>query len=174
MAGFELDRASGGGGGGSSGVPDSTEFVEAETLVQPMGGVVSNGAGTPPNLVAGEIGAPAMTDDRALWIYNAYLQAGENQTANKQETQTPCTPIYISTATTTVCKSGSGVMFNIVITESVASTIIGYDNTAGSGAIVFSLPASFPVGSYLFSSSFATGLTIVTAGASKLTVNVVS
>lgn len=76
---------------------------------------------------------------------------------------------YISTATTTTIKSGAGFLHTITITEAVASTIIVYDNTAGSGTIIASFVASAGVGTYHLNVAFGTGLTIVTAGASKLT-----
>lgn len=76
---------------------------------------------------------------------------------------------YISTATTTTIKSGAGFLHTITITEAVASTIIVYDNTAGSGTIIASFVASADVGTYHLNVSFGTGLTIVTAGASKIT-----
>ena len=78
---------------------------------------------------------------------------------------------YISTATTTTIKSGAGFLHTITITEAVASTIIVYNNTAGSGTIIASFVASAGVGTYHLNVSFDTGLTIVTAGASKLTVS---
>lgn len=76
---------------------------------------------------------------------------------------------YISTATTTTIKSGAGFLHTITITEAVASTIVVYDNTAGSGTVIASFVASAGVGTYHLNVSFGTGLTIVTAGASKLT-----
>lgn len=77
---------------------------------------------------------------------------------------------YISTATTTTIKTGAGVLQSIVITETAAGTVTIYDNTAGSGTTIGVLKASIAEGSYLFNVAFTTGLTIVTAGASKITV----
>lgn len=81
------------------------------------------------------------------------------------------TPRYISTATTTTAKSGAGVLGSIVLGETAAGTITVYDNTAESGTIIAVLKASVVEGTYTFNAAFTTGLTIVTAGASKLTVN---
>ncbi len=78
---------------------------------------------------------------------------------------------YISTATTTTVKSGAGVLHAITVTETAAGTITVYDNTAGSGTIKAALKASIAEGTYVFDITFATGLTIVTAGASKITVS---
>lgn len=76
----------------------------------------------------------------------------------------------IATATTTVVKSGSGVLRRITINTTAAAAITVYDNTAGSGTKIATFPASAIVGSYEFGVKFATGLTIVTAGASDITV----
>lgn len=83
---------------------------------------------------------------------------------------TPRNATYISTATTTTVKSGRGTLAKIIITETAAGAITVYDNTAGSGTIIAAFKASIVEGEYTFDCRFATGLTIVTAGASKLTV----
>ena len=76
----------------------------------------------------------------------------------------------ISTATTTTVKSGSGHLHSIVLGATAAGTITIYDNTAASGTIIGVLKASIVEGTYLFDCQFTTGLTIVTAAASDLTV----
>lgn len=81
------------------------------------------------------------------------------------------TPRYISTATTTTVKTGAGVLGSIVLGETAAGAITVYDNTAASGTIIAVLKASVVEGTYTFNAAFTTGLTVVTAGASKLTVN---
>lgn len=78
---------------------------------------------------------------------------------------------YISTATTTTVKTGAGVLHSIAITETAAGAITIYDNTAGSGTTIAVFKASIAEGSYMLNIAFTTGLTIVTAGASKLTVS---
>jgi hypothetical protein len=83
---------------------------------------------------------------------------------------TPRNATYISTATTTTVKSGRGVLAKILITETAAGTITVYDNTAASGTVLAVFKASVVEGEYTFDCRFGTGLTIVTAGASKLTV----
>lgn len=77
---------------------------------------------------------------------------------------------YISTATTTVCKTGSGQLKRITITETAAAAITVYDNTAGSGTILAALKASIAEQTYELQIPFNIGLTVVTAGASKLNV----
>ncbi len=80
---------------------------------------------------------------------------------------------YISTATTTTVKSGAGVLHTIVIGETAAGAITIYDNTAASGTIIAVLKASIGENTYTFDRAFTTGLTIVTAAASKLHVSYV-
>lgn len=78
--------------------------------------------------------------------------------------------VRISTATTTVVKSGSGHLHTIVLGATAAGTITVYDNTAASGTIIAVLKASIAEQTFTFDVQFATGLTIVTAAASDLTV----
>lgn len=83
-------------------------------------------------------------------------------------------PIYkrISTATTTICKYGAGVLHHIVINNPTNNTITVYDNTAGSGtAIAIIAPGALgtPI-SLDYEVPFFTGLTIVTAGTPDLTI----
>lgn len=77
---------------------------------------------------------------------------------------------YIATATTTTVKSGTGRLGKIILGETAAGAITVYDNTAGSGTVLAVLKASIAEQTFDFDLKFTTGLTIVTAGASKLTV----
>ena len=77
----------------------------------------------------------------------------------------------IATQTTTVVKTGSGHLHSITINTTAAAAITIYDNTAGSGTTIATIAASPAIGStFLFDVAFNTGLTIVTAGASNITV----
>lgn len=77
---------------------------------------------------------------------------------------------YISTISTTTAKSGAGVLHTITVNGGTAGTIIVYDNTAGSGTVLASFDATNALATYTFNATFTTGLTIVTAAATKLTV----
>jgi hypothetical protein len=77
---------------------------------------------------------------------------------------------YISTADTTVVKTGRGILHTITIGETAAGAITVYDNTAGSGTVLWAAKASIAEQTFTFDLCFDTGLTIVTAGATKLTV----
>lgn len=76
----------------------------------------------------------------------------------------------IATATTTAVKSGSGVLKSITVNTTAAGAITVYDNTAASGTKIATLKASVAEGVYEYDVSFNTGLTIVTAAASDITV----
>jgi hypothetical protein len=77
---------------------------------------------------------------------------------------------YISSATTTQVKTGAGVLKAIVLGETAAGLISIIDNTSGSTINLGALKASIVEGVYEFDVAFSTGLRIITAGASKLTV----
>lgn len=78
----------------------------------------------------------------------------------------------ISTNTTTTVKSGTGVLHAITINTTAAATITIYDSLTATGTKIGTIAASPVIGSTLrFDVAFATGLTIVTAGASDLTVS---
>lgn len=84
--------------------------------------------------------------------------------------ETPFSSQYISTATTTTAKTGHGVLHSITLGETAAGAITVYDNTAASGTILAVLKASVAEQTFVLDVAFNTGLTIVTAAASKLTV----
>lgn len=84
--------------------------------------------------------------------------------------ETPYSNQYISTATTTSIKTGHGVLHSITVGETAAGAITVYDNTAGSGTVLAVLKASVAEQTFVFDVSFNTGLTVVTAGASKISV----
>lgn len=76
----------------------------------------------------------------------------------------------INTATTTTVKAAPGYLKRITINTTSAGSITVYDNTAASGTTIGVLKLSVLEGTYEYDLAFATGLTIVTAGASDITV----
>lgn len=78
----------------------------------------------------------------------------------------------IKTNTTTVVKSGAGILHSIVVNTLglVASSVIIYDNTAGSGTTIGTINTLTLSGSFIYDLAFATGLTIVTTGGVDITV----
>lgn len=79
--------------------------------------------------------------------------------------------VNINSATTTVVKSGSGYLKSVTVNTTAAGTITIYDNTAGSGAVVAVLATSVAPQTFHYDITFTTGLTIVTAAASDITVS---
>jgi len=79
----------------------------------------------------------------------------------------------ISTATTTTVKSGTGILSSITINTTAAGTITIYDSLSGAGTKIGTIAASPAIGSTFNYNdlAFATGLTIVTAAASDITVS---
>jgi len=104
-------------------------------------------------------------------VKDEYLRAGEDLVNDVQKTEIRDSYNYIATATTTVIKTGAGVLHSITVNGGTAGTIIVYDNTAGSGTIIASFDSTNALATYLFDIAFATGLTIVTGAATKLTVS---
>lgn len=76
---------------------------------------------------------------------------------------------YISTATTTVVKASAGYLDKIIITETAAGAITIYNNTSAAGEVVAVFKASIVENSYPIGRYCDTGITIVTAGTSKVT-----
>jgi hypothetical protein len=76
---------------------------------------------------------------------------------------------YISTATTTVVKSGPGALLSVVLGNSTAGTITIYDNTAGSGSIIAKFNASTSPFSFGVGALFNTGCTVVTTSTDQVT-----
>lgn len=79
----------------------------------------------------------------------------------------------ITTSTTTVVKSGAGVLHivNVNTLGTVASIVTIYDNTAGSGTKIGTINSLTLSGAFQFDIAFATGLTLVTTGAPDITVS---
>lgn len=77
---------------------------------------------------------------------------------------------YIETATTTQVDTGQGQLIRIIVGETAAGAISVIDNVSGSTVNLATLKASIAEGVYEFNVQYATGLRIITAGASKITV----
>jgi hypothetical protein len=77
-------------------------------------------------------------------------------------------PKYISTATTTTFgQQTNGVLHSVVVGETSAGSITISD-AVGTIAV---LKASIAEGTYIFDSAYTKNLVVVTAGASKITIN---
>lgn len=107
----------------------------------------------------------------ALWSRELNAPGYEDNTNGVAKTEQRFSYSHIATATTTAVKSASGFLHAITVNTTAAGAITIYDNTAGSGTIIGIIKASVVEQTFTFNVSFATGLTIVTAGASDLTVS---
>lgn len=141
---------------------------ETGTKVTMIGGIVDSNISDV--LDDGDAGYARIDESRNLFQTLGTLISGEDQTNNVMRVRFPGSNAYISSATTTTVKSGSGYLRSITVGETAAGAITIYDNTAGSGTVIGVLKASIAERTYYFESSFATGLTIVTAAASKISV----
>lgn len=92
----------------------------------------------------------------------------------QSKTFNPNAPLYnytnVATNTTTTCKTGRGALHSIVVNTAAAGAITVYDNSAGSGTVIATLKSSVAEGTYLYDVQFDTGLTVVTAAATDITI----
>lgn len=113
----------------------------------------------------------AYTSDNSVRNSLTTKLAGEDLTNDVMKVEQQYNDSYISTATTTTIKTGAGVLHTIVVNGGTAGTVIVYDNTAASGTIIASFDSTNALATYTFDAKFSTGLTVITAAATKLTVN---
>lgn len=80
-------------------------------------------------------------------------------------------PLNIVTNTTTVVKTGPGVMVSVVLNAANTGTITIYDNTAASGTKIATIAIAAAAGSvFPYLCQFTNGLTVVTSAADNITV----
>lgn len=103
-------------------------------------------------------------------VREQYAPLYEDNVAGVAKTEQRFSPTYISTATTTTVKSGSGFLHRIIVNGGTTGTITIYDNTAASGTIIAAFDTTNAIQSLEFNVTFGTGLTIVTSAATKVTV----
>lgn len=102
--------------------------------------------------------------------------AGEDLVADRMVIEQRNSYLNVTTATTTVVKSGDGVLHAIVVNKAVGSaTITIYDNTAASGTKIgtITFPATITGADQqpmVYNAQYTTGLTVVTSGATDLTI----
>ena len=76
----------------------------------------------------------------------------------------------IATATTTLVKTGAGSLYRIAVNTTASGAITIYDGLDAGGSVIGSLKSGIAEGVYTFCCRFTTGLCIVTAAASDITV----
>lgn len=100
--------------------------------------------------------------------------AGEDLVNDVQKVEQRYTYNAISTATTTLVKTGAGFVHTISIVGGTLGAITVYDNTTATGTAIiptFTPTATLPCPPIILDASFATGLTIVTAAATIIVVS---
>lgn len=119
------------------------------------------------NATQGAKADAAATDSTSSWSIVALLKGMLAQLLSTAPVQTFQSNTYnnITTKTTTVVKSGAGVLMGITINKQGSTdTIQIYDNTAGSGTLIASITDTTKASVYNYDVAFATGLTIVSGG----------
>lgn len=97
--------------------------------------------------------------------------AGEDVSTDVMKVEERFGYTNITTATTTVVKSGVGFLHAITVNTTAAGAITIYDNTSGAGNKIGTIKASVGEQTFIYNVAFSVGLTIVTAGASDITVS---
>lgn len=102
---------------------------------------------------------------------DAGVRADEDLVNRVSRVEHQYTDTHIATATTTVVRSSAGFLHAITVNTTAAGAITVYKNSAASGGIVAILKDSIVEGTYLYDVDCPLGITIVTAGASDITVS---
>lgn len=77
----------------------------------------------------------------------------------------------ITTAATTVIKTGRGTFGGIQVQGGLTGTITVYDNTSAAGKVLANFDTTVAISpTYEFHAGFSVGLTVVTSAATKITV----
>lgn len=152
---------------GSFGAADQSTFVPASTTGSISMGVYET---SPETLANNQAAAVGVDVNRNVKVREQYAPGYEDNVANVAKVEERFTNAYISTTTTTTVKSGAGFLHAITVGTTAAGAITIYDNTAGSGTIIGVLKSSVSEQTFFFDVSFSTGLTIVTAASSLISI----
>lgn len=155
----------GGGGGGVGGLAPSGGPAVGNPVQ--FGGVYTS---TAPTLDNGDINAVQLDSSANTLVSLGTKIAGENLVTDVLKVSQESSFNRITTATTTVCKSGAGAIIGIYVEVITTGIITVYDNTAASGTIVTIIPAGLPIGFNCIFATTNTGVTVVTAAADRVVV----
>lgn len=112
-------------------------------------------------------------DDSGKDVKLSHKLGGEDTVVDVQKVEVRSASAIITTATTTVVKTGVGYLRSITILGGTMGAIDVYDNTVGSGTKLlptFTPPAS-SFETLTFNIPYSVGITIVTAAATVLQVS---
>lgn len=101
--------------------------------------------------------------DRAVTLSRQI--AGEDLTNDVLKVQERNSYANYTTSAANVTKSAAGFLHTVTVNAAPTSAIEIYDNSAASGNLIATLPASAVVGTYTYDVIFTTGLTVNTASA---------
>jgi hypothetical protein len=125
---------------------------------------------TAPTLTDGQFVVDQVDVNGNKKVTQATLLAGEDLTNDVVKVEQRFTYAYISTATTTQVKTGAGFLHKIIVNTTAAGTIKIIDDVSGSTVNIGQMKASIAEGDYEYNLSFTTGLRIITAATSDITV----
>lgn len=148
---------SGGSGGSSAGSPATGNPTRVGAVTRPVANKQIRTNGQTSDIITDE--------NENQWVREAYAPTAEDNVSQVIRVEQRYTPFAVSTATTTVVKSGAGFIHQIRVLGGTLGTVTVYDNTSASGTII--IPTVTPSGPGLLIEdiTFNTGLTIVTGAA---------
>lgn len=129
---------------------------------------------TPDTLTNDQIAAVGVNVNRAVRVTLDTYLSGERPTNDYINVESDFSYATITTATTTVVKSGAGKLHSVCIVGGTLGAITIYDNTAASGTTIiptFTPTATLPCPTIILDVLVNTGITVVTAAATILVIN---
>lgn len=120
-------------------------------------------------LLLGAAGAAGTTDNPSV-VRLADAIEGENEVLHRMMTAPAFSFTRITTATTTLVKTGEGITPGIFVEAALAGAVTVYDSLAASGSNPLILPIGTVAGFHQFPLKFSVGLTVVTAGPDRISV----
>ena len=125
---------------------------------------------TPDTRIDGQPSAFEVDAKGNLLNHEAYAPGYEDNVAGVAKVEMRNSYQNITTLTTTIVKSGSGLLHTITFNKPVSTGVVAiYDNTAGSGTLIGTItsPTSTVPISVTYDVTFSTGLTLVSSVAAQ-------
>lgn len=149
------------GGGATTGGASAGVGTEIKAVARPLANKQTR--------TNGQVADITTDENENQWVRETYAPVYEDNVAGVAKVEQRYTPLAISTATTTVVKSGPGFLHQIRVIGGTMGAITIYDNTAASGTQIVPTITPTAQGLLLEDVLFTTGLTIVTAAATIMT-----
>ncbi len=103
-----------------------------------------------------------------LQVNQRTLISGEDQTNDVLKTEHQFSYATAAVTSLTAVKAAAGFLHSMTVGSISTPTLTIYDNTAGSGAILFRAGENLPRQTYIFDEKFSTGITAVFSVASGI------